>query len=69
MNPVSGTELVTAADIGRRLGVTRERVRQWAANDRLGFPAPSGRVGRSPVWEWKPVAAWAATPRKGANDG
>ncbi len=41
MTAVSGTELVTGAEIGRRLGVSRERVRQWAANERLGFPAPT----------------------------
>ncbi len=64
----SGTELVTAADIGRRLGVTRERVRQWVANDRLRFPAPAGQVGRSAVWEWAQVSAWAAT-RPGGRDG
>lgn len=68
MNPVSGTGLVTGAEIGRRLGVTRERVRQWSANDRLRFPDPIGRVGQSVVWEWELVAAWAAA-RKGSNDG
>ena len=68
MTAVSGTELVTGAEIGRRLGVSRERVRQWAANERLGFPAPTGRVGQSTVWEWALVTAWAAN-RKGTKDG
>lgn len=52
-------ELVSGAEIGRRLGVSRERVRQWAANPNLGFPEAVGRVGRAVVWEWPPVARWA----------
>jgi hypothetical protein len=45
------------------LNVSRERVRQWAANPKLGFPAPVARVGRSVVWEWPPVARWAERRR------
>lgn len=52
-------ELVSGAEIARRLNVSRERVRQWAASPKLGFPAPVARIGRSVVWEWPPVARWA----------
>lgn len=52
-------ELVSGAEIGRRLGVSRERVRQWAADQKSGFPDPIARVGRSVVWEWPPVERWA----------
>jgi hypothetical protein len=60
-------ELVSGAEIARRLGVSRERVRQWAASPKLGFPAPEGRVGRSVVWEWPPVARWAERRRASAE--
>lgn len=52
-------DLVSGAEIGRRLGVSREAVRKWAkANDR-GFPPPLARVGRSLVWDWPAVRTWA----------
>ena len=38
-------ELVSGAEIARRLNVSRECVRQWAASPKLGFPAPVARVG------------------------
>jgi len=50
-------ELVSGAEIGRRLGVTREAVRQWRA--RPGFPEPLGRVGQALVWDWVKVRKWA----------
>ena len=56
-------ELVLSAEIARRLNVSRERVRQWAANPRLEFPLPVARVGRSDVWEWPQVALWAERRR------
>lgn len=52
-------QLVNGAEIGRRLNVSRERVRQWAANPNLSFPAPAGRRGRSRTWDWALVEAWA----------
>lgn len=52
-------ELVTGAEIGRRLGVSRERVRQWASDARYRFPTALGRIGRAVVWRWSDVAAWA----------
>jgi hypothetical protein len=61
-------ELVSGAEIARRLNVSRERVRQWAASPKLGFPAPVARVGRSVVWEWPPVARWAERRRAAAEE-
>jgi predicted DNA-binding transcriptional regulator AlpA len=50
-------DLVTGAEIGRRLGITRARVSQLAGED--GFPEPLGRVGNSVVWRWRDVERWA----------
>lgn len=52
------TDLVSGAEIGRRFGVSREAVRQWALADT--FPDPLGRVGRAVVWDWQRIEAWAA---------
>ncbi len=52
-------ELVTGAEIGRRLGVSRERVRQWAAAEGLGFPHDLGRFGSVRLWRWDEVERWA----------
>jgi hypothetical protein len=49
-------ELVTAADIGRRIGVSTQRAHQLAELDE--FPDPLGKVGRSKVWRWNDVARW-----------
>lgn len=49
--------LVTGAEIGRRLGMSRERVRQLAGRE--DFPRPLGRVGQAKVWRWSEVEAWA----------
>ena len=43
-------DLVLGAEIGRRLGVSREAVGKWAKSDR-DFPQPLARVGRSVVWD------------------
>lgn len=51
-------DLVSGAEIGRRLGVSREAVRKWAKSDR-DFPEPLARVGRSVVWDWVLVKSWA----------
>lgn len=66
MNPDrrdEGPELVTGAEIARRLDRSRERVRQWAASPTLGFPPPVNRKGRYIVWDWQPVATWAERRR------
>ncbi|MEJ7569197.1 MAG: hypothetical protein WKF41_13135 [Gaiellaceae bacterium] len=51
------TELVIAADIAERLGISRARVSVLAG--RRGFPPPVGRLGRSDVWRWASVERWA----------
>ncbi len=52
-------DLVTAAEIGRRLDppLTRQRVQQLTQTD--GFPAPLGRVGHYLVFRWADVEKWA----------
>lgn len=50
-------ELVTRAELARRLGVSGERVRQLA--ERPHFPAPLGRVGQALVWRWADIEQWA----------
>jgi predicted DNA-binding transcriptional regulator AlpA len=60
---VEPDDLVTAAEIARRLGRSRESVRQHIVGLRGagGFPAPvSSLKGRSPLWRWAEVAAWFA---------
>ena len=52
-------DLVSGGEIGRRLGVSRERVRQWAADPKYGFPEALGRIGASKVWRWDDVLAWS----------
>jgi len=51
------TELVIAADIAERLGISRARVSVLAI--RSEFPRPVGRLGRSDVWRWASVERWA----------
>jgi prophage regulatory protein len=51
------TELVIAADIARRLGISKQRVGVLAAGQ--DFPKPVGMLGRSQVWRWSSVEHWA----------
>jgi predicted DNA-binding transcriptional regulator AlpA len=53
----SRTELVVAADVAERLGLSRARVSVLAS--RSDFPKPVGRLGRSDVWRWTSVERWA----------
>jgi predicted DNA-binding transcriptional regulator AlpA len=50
-------DLVTGADIGRRLSLSTQRVHQLA--EALDFPQPLGRVGKAIVWRWADVERWA----------
>jgi predicted DNA-binding transcriptional regulator AlpA len=52
-----GIELVIAADVARRLGISRQRVGVLAKQE--GFPSPVGVLGRSDVWRWAAVERWA----------
>ena len=56
--------LVTDAEVARRLGISREHVRELMS--RADFPAPLGHIdSRSPdprevpFWRWSDVDAWA----------
>jgi predicted DNA-binding transcriptional regulator AlpA len=51
------TELVIAADIAARLGISRARVSVLAT--RPDFPRPLGHLGRSAVWRWASIERWA----------
>jgi predicted DNA-binding transcriptional regulator AlpA len=51
------TELVIAADIAERLGISRARISVLAS--RADFPTPVGRLGRSDVWRWASVERWS----------
>ena len=51
------TELVIAADIAKRLGLSPQRVNVLASGP--GFPKPLGKLGRSYVWRWSTVERWA----------
>jgi len=56
-------DLVTMAEIARRLGRSRESVRLLIGGDRGpgGFPAPVSRIrSRSPLWQWTDVSIWAS---------
>lgn len=53
----SRTELVVAADIAERLGLSRARVSVLVSSP--GFPRPIGQLGRSSVWRWSTVERWA----------
>jgi len=57
---VASDELVTAAEVARRVGRTRESVRLLASGARGpgGFPAPVSRRMRSRQWRWAEVARW-----------
>jgi len=56
----SHRDLVSVTDIGDRVGVTREAVRNWSAGKRGpgGFPVPVGSPSDYKVWEWSSVHAW-----------
>lgn len=53
----SRTELVIAADIARRWGISPQSVNVLACAP--GFPKPLGKLGRSSVWRWSSVERWA----------
>ena len=53
--------LVTAAEIARRVGRSRESIRQLIQGERGPgeFPPPIANLRRkSPIWRWSDVAAW-----------
>jgi hypothetical protein len=55
-------DLVTRAEIAKRLHRTRESIRLLAAGRRRtgSFPAPASRIRqKTRLWRWSEVAAWA----------
>lgn len=59
---VEPEDLVTASEIAKRLGRTRESVRLLITGRRGAgdFPRPTSHLrSRSPLWRWADVAAWA----------
>lgn len=59
---VEPDDLVTAAEIAKRLGRTRESVRLLIAGERGDgtFPAPMSHLRtRNRLWRWSDVASWA----------
>lgn len=58
---VAPDPLVTATEIGERLGVTRQAVQAWIAGTRGrgSFPAPVvGLESRIRLWRWADVLQW-----------
>lgn len=53
----SQTDLVVAADIAERLGLSRARISVLVSSP--GFPRPLGMLGRSQVWRWSAIERWA----------
>ena len=51
--------LVGSAEIGRMLGVSRQRVQQLI--NRKDFPAPEVTLEMGKVWKRSEVAGWART--------
>ena len=59
--------LVSGAEVGRRLGVSREAVCLWRGQP--SFPEPLGRVGQTLVWDWRKVESWALRTGRGKGLG
>ena len=73
---VEPEEFVTAADIARRIGRSRESVRLLIRAERGPgfFPPPAWWIGgKRPIWRWSDVATWCVRylngpPPTGATD-
>lgn len=67
---VEPDDLVTAAEIARRTGRSRESIRLLASGLRGpgNFPPPVQALRRrSPLWPWAQVAAWMDAHERGAS--
>ncbi len=67
---VEPDDLVTASEIARRTGRSRESIRLLAAGMRGpgGFPPPVHNLrGQSPLWRWAEVAEWTCTHLTGTR--
>ena len=59
---VEPDELVTASEIAKRFGRSKESIRLYALGKRGpgGFPPPlTGFSGKTPIYRWSEVACWA----------
>jgi hypothetical protein len=72
---VEPDDLVSVAEIARRIGQTRESVRLYSTGERGpgGFPRPvSGTTRRSPMYRWSDIAGWLESlpeAREGRPEG
>lgn len=58
---VAGSDLVSQADIARKIGRSRQLVHQYLTGARGpgGFPPPASDTGEgAPLWYWREVARW-----------
>lgn len=57
---VEPDDLVSAADISRRTGKSREMVRRWIEGERVagGFPPPVALLEKRALWSWFEVSNW-----------
>jgi hypothetical protein len=51
-------QLVGAAEIAERLGVSYRTVHDWRRRE-LGFPEPVARLKSALIWAWPDVEKWA----------
>ncbi|MDB1088093.1 hypothetical protein PJ985_11000 [Streptomyces sp. ACA25] len=64
-------DLVDASEIARRIGRSRENVRQLIHGERhrgAPFPTPAGAPHGKRIWEWPVVNEWLRTQVPGAGD-
>jgi hypothetical protein len=52
-------DLVSATDIAKRVGVSREAVRKWVHSTKRAFPEHLGTIGDGQrVWRWGDIVRW-----------
>lgn len=56
---VDVTDLVGAAEIAERLGISHAQTVHTMRRRDPSFPAPVASLKRAHVWAWPDVAAWA----------
>ena len=64
--PADAPRLTGATEIGRLLGISRQRVQQLAAQP--GFPEPVAVLAMGKVWREDDVIAWAKARGRLADD-
>lgn len=56
-------DLVGIAEIADRAHVKPNTVSVWRKRHAATFPRPAAELAVGPVWEWRDVEAWLASPR------